>query len=202
MNEFIVVAWQQAQQQSSLEMLAVLLSVAYVVLAARQNSWCWPCAFISTSIFVYLFWETTVIFHMLLNIYYIVMAVIGYLSWNKGKLDSAEALEVKRLSIEQYAILLCSGSGITVLLVIIGSQFFSSEWIWLDAATSVFAVLTTVLTVRKYIDNWFFWMLINPLSGYLMFQNGLNFTTLLMAIYTIMAVYGYFQWKRDLPTEV
>ncbi|MBF7072450.1 nicotinamide mononucleotide transporter [Glaciecola sp. MH2013] len=201
MIEFLQQAWTQAQQQSLLELVAVLLSVAYVVLAAHQNSWCWPCAFISTSIFVFLFWESTLVFNMLLNVFYIVMAVVGYFSWNKGKLLQTEKFIVKALSLDKLAILLCLGVAITVILVMIGSQLFQSEWIWLDAITTVFSIIATILTARKYIDNWYFWMVMNPLSAYLVYKNGLYLTSILMVVFTIMACYGYIKWKSDIPNE-
>jgi nicotinamide mononucleotide transporter len=220
--EFFSLAWQQALQQSLLEAVAVLLSVAYVILAARQNSWCWPCAFVSTTILTYLFWETTLVFHMLLNAYYILMAVVGFLSWNKlsdtnsvengrngDSCDSnnsghshgsnlnesqKQTLQISSLSLYQYGAIIAVGSISTILLVLLGSQFFSSDWIWLDAGTTVFSVLATVLTARKIIDNWFFWLIINPITAYLVYQNGLHLVSLLMIFYTAMSFYGYRQW--------
>lgn len=196
MTEFFSIVVEQFQQQSLLELLAVVLAILYVILAARQNIWCWPCAFIGTGIYVYLFWEVTLVFQMLLNFYYIVMAVVGFLSWKEGKNQSP--LPVTRMNIRIHVLLVIFGTATTIILAKIGNQWFSGDWVWLDAGTAVFSVIATVMTARKKIDNWVYWVIVNPASAYLMYQSGLYLTCLLMLFYTAMSVYGFLNWRKDL----
>jgi nicotinamide mononucleotide transporter len=72
---------EQLAALSWLELIAVVLALAYVWLAARQNIWCWPCAFVSTGIYIWLFWQVSLPFHTLLNVYYLMMAVYGWSKW-------------------------------------------------------------------------------------------------------------------------
>jgi nicotinamide mononucleotide transporter len=195
-TEFLEVALQQFQQQSLLEILAVFLSVLYVVLAARQNIWCWPCAFVSTAIFMYLFWEVSLVFQTLLNFYFIIMAVIGYLSWKVT--DDGPQLKVTRLDLRMHFLLLGVGLAITLVLSELGNHWFSGEWVWLDAGTAVFSVIATVMTARKKIDSWLYWFIINPAIAYLMFQSGFYLTCLLNGLYTAMSVYGFLNWRKEL----
>ncbi len=187
---------EQFQQQSLLELIAVALSVLYVIFAARQSILCWPCAFISTCLFVYLFWDVTLLFQMLLNFYYIVMAIVGYICWRGGK--DKTALKVSTVPFRTHAIVIVLGCAITLLLTFLGNHWFASEWVWLDAGTAVFSVIATVMTARKKIDNWVYWVIINPASGYLMFQSGLYLTSALMLFYTAMAIYGFWNWRKEL----
>jgi nicotinamide mononucleotide transporter len=195
-TEFFDIAAQQFQQQSLLELLAVVLSVLYVILAARQNIWCWPCAFVSTIIFVYLFWEVTLIFQMLLNFYYILMAVVGFLSWKEVK--DKPTLAITRVGVKAHLLLIGVGIAATLLLAKVGEHWFSGDWVWLDAGTAVFSVIATVMTARKKIDNWVYWLVVNPASGYLMFQSGLYLVCLLMFLYTAMSIYGFLNWRKNL----
>lgn len=198
MNEFFQQALEQFAQQSPLEVIAVLLSILYVVFASRQNILCWPCALISTIIYAYLFWETTLIFHMMLNVYYVVMAVVGFVSWSSSKESHAPSLPVSHLSLLSHLYILSAGCLIALLLSLLASQWFTSEWVYLDAGTTVFSVFATVMVARKKIDNWYYWLAVNPLSAYLVYQNGLYPTSLLMIFYTLMSVYGLWQWRKDL----
>lgn len=200
MTEFLDIAAQQFQQQSLLELLAVVLSVLYVILAARQNIWCWPCAFFSTIIFVYLFWEVTLVFQMLLNFYYIVMAVVGFLSWKEVK--DKPTLAITRVDAKVHLLLIVAGVAATLLLAKVGEHWFSGDWVWLDAGTAVFSVIATVMTARKKIDNWVYWLVVNPASGYLMFQSGLYLVCLLMFLYTAMSIYGFLNWRKNLTSEL
>jgi len=195
-TEFFNIAAQQFQQQSLLELLAVVLSILYVILAARQNIWCWPCAFISTGIFVYLFWEVTLVFQMLLNFYYIIMAVVGFLSW-KGVKDRP-SLTITRVDLKIHLLLIAIGCTITLLLAEAAEHWFSGDWVWLDAGTAVFSVIATVMTARKKIDNWVYWLVVNPASAYLMFHSGLYLTCILMFLYTAMSIYGFLNWRKCL----
>jgi nicotinamide mononucleotide transporter len=195
-TEFFDIAMQQFQQQSLLELLAFVLSVLYVVLAARQNIWCWPCAFLGTSIFVYLFWEVTLVFQMLLNFYYIVMAVVGFLSWKQVK--DKPTLAITRVDAKVHILLIFVGCFVTWSLVKAGENWFSGDWVWLDAGTAVFSVIATVMTARKKIDNWIYWLVINPATAYLMLHNGLYLTCILMFLYTAMSIYGFLNWRKYL----
>jgi nicotinamide mononucleotide transporter len=187
---------EQFQQQSLLELIAVALSVLYVIFAARQSILCWPCAFISTGLFMYLFWDVTLLFQMLLNFYYIVMAIVGYMFWQGGK--SKKALKVSTMAISTHAFLIVFGLVITLLLTLLAKHWFASDWVWLDAGTAVFSVIATLLTAGKKIDNWVYWGIINPASAYLMFQSGLYLTCALMVFYTAMSVYGFLNWRKEL----
>ncbi len=78
----------QLAATSFLEGIAVVLAVAYVWLAARQNIWCWPCALVSTGIYTWLFWNVSLPFHTGLNFYYLIMAVYGLMKWRESHADT------------------------------------------------------------------------------------------------------------------
>ncbi len=73
------------QVMSYWEVIAVVLGVAYIVLAMRENSWCWYAAFGSTAIFSWLFFDVSLVMESALNVYYLAMAVYGWYVWNKPK---------------------------------------------------------------------------------------------------------------------
>ena len=193
MQELVSQLQQQLHQQSGLELVAVLLALAYVWLAARQNSWCWPCALLSTAIYTYLFWEVALPFHVVLNAYYIVMAVYGWLQWQG---PASQAKQVKSWSRTHHLlsiVLLILAS--MVLSVSVGSVF-DAQYLYLDASITVFSVFTTVLVAHKVRENWLYWIVIDALSAYLFFAKGLLLTSLLFVLYTLFAAYAYVQWGK------
>lgn len=193
MIELLINQW---QQQSLLEVVAFVLSVAYVCLAAKQNIWCWLCAFISTSIYVYVFYSVSLPFHSALNAYYIAMAVVGFISWYKGK--KATPLQVKALRPRQHIAIIAAGMLLSLVLSVFSSHWFDANWLALDASITVFSVFATVMTARKYIDNWSYWLVLNSAACFLFIQKELFLTALLMIIYTFVAVYGLFEWRKSL----
>ena len=65
-----------------MENLAVILAIGYLLLAIRQNILCWICAALSTSIYIYLFFNAKLYMESLLNLFYFFMAIYGWISWS------------------------------------------------------------------------------------------------------------------------
>ncbi|WP_340678856.1 nicotinamide riboside transporter PnuC [Paraglaciecola sp.] len=184
----------QLKEQSFLELLAVLLALAYVWLAARQNSWCWPCALISTAIYSYLFWEVTLPFHVALNAYYIIMAIYGWRQW-RGPASGTK--QVKSWRVKQHVVSIVLLIIVSILLTKGAGSIFDEEYLYLDASITVFSVFTTVLVAHKVRENWLYWIVIDAVSAYLFFAKGLVLTSLLFVLYTFFAFYAYVQWGKD-----
>ncbi len=81
---------EQLQDSSALEITADLLAIAYLLLAIRQNIWCWFCAAISTAMYVYLFADAKLYMESFLNAFYFVMALYGWTIWYFGKAGTTE----------------------------------------------------------------------------------------------------------------
>ena len=81
-----------------LEVFAVIFAIAYLLLAVRQNILCWYAAFLSTSIYIYLYWDVSLYMESILNIYYLLMAIYGWINWSnrKEKINLSMALLTKK----------------------------------------------------------------------------------------------------------
>ena len=188
----------QLSEQSYLELVAVILALAYVWLAAKQNSWCWPCALLSTAIYTYLFWEVTLPFHVLLNVYYMLMAIYGWRQWQG---PSSKVLPVTSWRGKQHMLciaLLMAGSFLLSKGI---SSVFDEQYLYLDASITIFSLFTTVLVAHKVRENWIYWIVIDLFSAYLFFSKGLILTSLLFLLYTFFAFYAYMQWGKDTQVD-
>lgn len=191
-----------AQAMSYWEVIAVLLGIAYLVLAMRENSLCWYAAFGSTAIFSWLFFDVSLIMESALNVYYLVMAIYGWYVWNKKPQNSAMQNELKpKLPISTWSgkqHLLAIGS---VLVLTFTSGFLLSEnttavMPYLDSFTTWGAVLTTYMVAKKVLENWIYWLVIDALAIYLYIDRELYLTALLMGVYVVMVVFGYVAWLK------
>lgn len=194
MNEFGSQLLQQLSAQSGLEALAVVLALAYVWLAAKQNIWCWPCALFSTAIYSYVFWEVTLPFHAALNAYYMFMAIYGWQQWQK---HCDENVSIQRWPLNRHVFFMVLLSIVSLLLSAAGASLFAAEYLYLDAFITVFSVFATVLVARKVLENWLYWIVIDAVAVYLYLAKGLVLTGFLFVIYSLFAIYGYWQWSKD-----
>ncbi len=180
----------------TLEALAVVLALAYLLLAARENSWCWLCAFISSALYVEILWDVSLLMESVLSIFYVVMAVVGWYEWKRGG-SSHHGVQIVSLQWWHHLVLF----GIALLLAAVNGWllglYTSAAAPFIDSFVSWGSVITTVLVVRKVLENWLYWLLIDGLSAYLYIDRGLYLTALLFGLYLVIVVFGYFQWRRE-----
>ena len=189
-------AIEYAQTMSHWETTAVLLGVAYLVLAMRQSQWCWYAAFGSTAIFSWLFLDVSLLMESALNVYYLAMAVYGWLAWRNGTGDQPE-LPVQRWGLAQHGVAI---GGVVLISLISGwllTHNTHAALPYLDSFTTWGAVLTTWMVTRKVLENWLYWVVIDAAAVYLYIDRGLYLTAVLMAFYVVLASAGFFIWLRD-----
>ena len=181
---------------SAWEMLAVGLAVAYLVLAVRQNRWCWVAAFVSTAIFTALFWGVELLMQSALNVYYMGMAVYGWWQWGRGGRGDGE-LAVTRWRWQAHAGILA----LVVLATLISGHLLrlhtQAAWPYLDSFITWGAVVTTFMVARKVLENWAWWMLINALAVFLFIERSMLLTAGLHLSYLVISVFGWISWYRD-----
>lgn len=189
--------------QSAWEWLAAALGIAYVVLAAKESAWCWPAAFVSTLIYTLLFWQGQLPMQSLLNLYYLSMAVYGWQQWrSKPFASNKNTLEISQKSL-----------GFNLVFISLGAlaSFFLGTWMkaetlsiapFLDAGVMVFSVMTTYLMVKKVLDNWIYWLIIDSVAIVLYWQNGYYATVIMFIVYILIAFYGYIEWRKTYSQNV
>jgi len=62
-------------------------------------------------------------------------------------------------------------------------------------------VITTYLVAKKFLENWLYWIVIDSVSIPLYLDRGLPLTALLFAVYVVIAIAGYFSWKKHLVSD-
>lgn len=190
------------------EAVAVVLALAYLVLAMRRSLWCWLCALISTAIYIVLMIQAGLIMDTLLQAYYLVMAVYGYFEWRRGMQPSGEVAVVS-WSLREHGLALLVVAVATVLNAWLLQ--YAMDWLaakgmehvlkirspWLDSLVTWGSVLTTWMVARRVIENWLYWIVVDSLAAYLYYSRGLTATAALSIVYVFMVVRGYMMWRKQ-----
>jgi len=185
----------EVRANSLLELAAVLFAIAYLILAVRQNIACWYAAFISTTIFLYVFWQVNLYMESGLQVYYLAMAVYGFWHWRHSH-DEGAALPVSTWRIAWHV---CAISFIAVATLISGYLLTDTDQrlAYVDSFTTWGSVVTTFMVTRKILENWIYWLVIDGVSIFLYLDRELYFTALLFAAYIVIIFFGWFAWLRD-----
>jgi nicotinamide mononucleotide transporter len=179
------------------EILAVALALVYLVLAIRQNIWCWAAAALSTLLYLFIMWQARLYMESVLQLFYLAMAVYGWHQWRRGGDDGAE-LKVSTWPVRRH--LLAIGS--VLLLVFVSGELLTrysdAALPFLDSLTTWGAIVATYMVARKILENWIYWFVIDAVSIALYIDRELFFTAVLFGVYLVMIVIGYRSWRASM----
>ncbi len=197
MNEIIQFLNQTTFNWSVVESIAVIFSVIYVILAAKQNIWCWAAAGISVILYIYICFTAQLYPETGLQIFYLMMAIYGYYNWNKNNGN----LQIKQWTTSKHLLLILAGSIFAFLMGFYFVTYTDSKIPIVDSFTTVFSIISTYMVTKKILENWLYWIVIDAVSVYLYFSRDLHLTSLLFIAYTIIAIAGYFTWLNNKTSD-
>lgn len=177
-----------------LESVAVFFGIIYVVLIAKNRISGWAFGIISSfvSIFLFIFYAK-LYSEALLYSFYVIAGFYGWYNWSRQK----EAKEVYCMSLKIHLIIIAIGIGLSLLLYWTMTYLFTgAEKPLVDAFTTIFSFIATYLATKKWIGNWIYWIIIDLISTWLYFSRELEIYALLMLVYSVIAVFGYMEWKK------
>ncbi|MDX1481357.1 MAG: nicotinamide riboside transporter PnuC [Woeseiaceae bacterium] len=196
MTDFVGQVLREADALSILELVAFLLGGLYLLLAIRESIWCWLCAFISSSIFAYLFFRSYIYMDAALQIFYAAMAIYGWYRWRGGGGGSSE-VPVLRWPFAPHAIALSAVLVASLLSGFLLERHTDARYPYIDSATTFASLWATFLVARKVLENWWYWLVIDSVSIAIYVERGLEFAALLFAVYVVMIPFGLVAWTRS-----
>lgn len=180
---------------------ATITAILYVILAARENIFCWPFGVASSALSVMVYFESKLPFEGVLNIGYCLLGIYGWWEWRSRKRAGAaeeSSLPVINVSLRTALLLAVAGIAGSLACGWISKHYNTSSLPWADSAITVFSIIATWMTAKKMIENWLLWVLIDAAAAIIYFIKGpeLYLFGLLFIVYTFIAVAGYFAWKK------
>lgn len=191
-------AFEQARSFSWIDWTATITAIIYVVLAARENIWCWFWGIISCSLWAY---ASFVFYHLwmdaLLQIFYIVMAFVGIYQWKSSQHNESVKLTT-HLSLREHLFYWAFIIPATFLFGYFFANYTSAAATYADAFTTILSVAATIILVQKKLETWLYWILADSLYVWLYGRQGAYLFAILMVIYVVIATDGYFRWRRQM----
>ena len=183
-----------------LELFAVVMAVAYLLLAIRQNIWCWFCAGVSTSIYVWLFFDAKLYMESGLNAFYFVMAIYGWYVWMSGRSEGHERPVVvwpprTHVIAIAFAVLASMASGYLL------ETRTDAAFPYVDSLTTWGAIWATFLVARKVLENWWYWLVIDIASVFIYWTRDLELTSMLFVLYVVMIPFGIVSWSKSMREQ-
>lgn len=198
MNSFINSIFEGIVQTSYLEWIAILCSLLYLYFAIKELIICWLFAFVSSAIYAYLCFTFQLHIETFLQLFYVGMAIYGYINWNKQKED----VPIQKWKPAYHLINIISATIMSIILAVLFKTYTDQASPYLDAFTTCFSLAATFMVAKKVLENWIYWIIVDSLLVVLYFDRGLKMSSVLMVIYVFMAIKGYLAWKKHYQQKI
>jgi nicotinamide mononucleotide transporter len=182
------------------EILGFIFGVIYIIFSIRKSILLWPIGLISSAAYIAVFAKSTLYADMLLQVYYLLVSIYGWYFWLKGKskVDLKVKIEISTISLFQWFIVILSTIFLTFCLYLPFKLYTNaSNPLW-DGFVTAGSVIATFMLARKLIEQWLIWIVVDFASSALFYYKKLYLTTILFIIYSVLAIIGYYKWKKDL----
>ena len=178
-----------------IEIVAVLLGIANIVLIIRRSVWNFPVAIVMVALYFIIFRDAKLYSDAGLQIFFAAINLYGWWSWNRNKDDSG-VISVRRLPATGYALWI-TGSILAIWAwgAIMHAETDASYPYW-DASVAMLSILGQILMTRRFVENWHYWIIVNIISIPLYIVKDLHLTAGLYGLFLVLAVAGLVEWRK------
>ncbi|MBO3117876.1 nicotinamide mononucleotide transporter [Winogradskyella sp. DF17] len=198
--DFFLEAYRQTPTfQIVLEAIAFVFGVASVWFAKQENILVYPTGIICTVITVYLLYINTYLGDMMMNLYYSIMSIYGWWNWSRKK-NGNYLIPISRTSFKEKIIGLCLFALTIIITYVVYKAFDYTIELpnYIDIVTSGIFFTAMWYMANKKLENWTLWIIGDLVTVPLYAYRGLGMLSLQYLIFTILAIYGYNEWKKSL----
>lgn len=186
-----------------LELTAIIFGLLSVWFAKKDTIWVFPTGIINTAIYTYLLWKWSLLGDTMINFYYVLMSFYGWYHWTRKK-DNVVEFPISSMTFYEKKVSIVLFIG-TVAFVIAVYTFFDKFTHWtsyIDTLVTGIFFVGMWLMARRKIENWILWIIGNIISIPMYFVKGYSFTSIQYLIFTIIAVFGYLEWKKTIQQKI
>jgi nicotinamide mononucleotide transporter len=181
---------------SIIEVIAVVLGIANILLVARRSIWNFPVALVMVTLYARIFWDAKLYSDAGLQGFFFAVNLYGWWSWRTNKAEAGEVV-VERLA----PTALFAWIGGSVLAVAgwgtIMARLTDASLPYADSSVAMLSVAAQLLMTWRKLENWYWWIVVNIISVGLYAVKGLYLTTGLYALFLVLAVWGLISWRKS-----
>lgn len=183
-----------------LEIVGTIVGIIYLWLEYRASIYLWIAGIVMPAIYLFVYYEAGLYADFGINVYYLLAAIYGWIAWRMGRQGEECDLPItympRRYFVPLFLLFLILFLGIAWLLM----NHTDSTVPLTDSFTTALSVIGMWMLARKYLQQWWVWIVVDVVSAMLYVYKDLYFTAILYALYAIIAIFGYLKWKKMMKT--
>ncbi len=178
-----------------IEIIAVVFSLACIVLAVKKHFLNWPVGIIGTAAYMVLFYREKLYADMMLQLVFISQGIYGWYNWTR-KQQNTETIEVEHLSVTQRIYTLLFIAGFYTLWFLILYNYTDASTPYVDALAATISLTANWLMAKKRTDNWILWILVDIIYIFLFYYKGLYLSSVTYTVFLILSIKGFIDWNK------
>jgi nicotinamide mononucleotide transporter len=182
-----------------LELAANIMTAICIFLAGRNSVHTWWTGIISSILFGVLFYTSQLYADATLQVFFIVTGAIGWYGWSKT--SNAEPLPISSSTAKTLVGMLGIAVVTAALYGWLLHSFTNAYAPWIDSTVLTFSVVAQLLLMRRSVQNWHVWVLVNTLSVPLFWSRELYLTSILYGFFWVNAIVSLVHWKKLMKVQ-
>lgn len=193
-------------KDSPAAVINAVCGILYTIFAGKGKISCYFFGLAGSGCYIYLTFNNALWGNLLLYLcYYIPMQILGIFKWKQHLKQTTKEIIKTRLAKSELA-KLTAVSIIGCLTAIVLLRHYGDSSPIIDGITTALSIVGMYLTVKRCIEQWIVWMIVNGLSAIMwlniVIHGAKAYATVIMwSVYFILAIYFYYMWKKELETQ-
>lgn len=180
---------------NAIEIIGFVTAVLGIYLTAKKNIIAWPILILSSLAYAYFFFEIKLYADSCLQFFFVATSIFAWINWKKN-IESDQAFVVRKISIKNISglLLLIVFSGVIIAKLL--TKFSDATYAEYDSILFSASIVASILSAKMFLENWYFWIVINLSYIVLYIYKEAYLTALLYTILVALAVLGLREWKK------
>ena len=185
-----------------LDITTTVLGLAYIIFEYKASLWMWAVGFLMQALGIVLYYQKGLYADCGMEFYYLSMTVYGYWRWlskspklgdDKGLTKPLAITHFPKKAIGYWILVICAIWALIYWLLV---TFTNSNVPLADSFTTALSIVGIWALAHKYLEQWFIWIAVDVVTCVLYFYKDIPFKASLYALYVVIAIAGYFKWRR------
>jgi len=191
-----------SQNLQAIEIISVLCSLIFIGGIIKHKIWAWWFGIIASALAAVLFYYSNLFSEVYLQVFYAVLGFYGWWRWKSiGEKAGSDKSGITDWTFKTQVIVILSGYILVLVSGTLFEKYTRADYPYVDAFTSVFGMIATIMEARKIFSCWYYWIVINGVSIWLYFQKDLEVYGMLAIVFTTLSIWGYFEWSKIIRLE-
>ncbi len=179
-----------------MDVAGTVLGLLYLYLEMKENIWMWIVGSIMPLIYIVVLYRAGIYADCGMEVYYFLAGLYGLFYWLTGRTKEGRAVAISHTPRKLKTMLYFYALVLWMVLGTFLDKCTDSTVPYIDGFSTSLSIIGLWMLSRKYIEQWWVWLVVDLVSTGLYIYKGIYGRSLLYGIYTVMAFYGYFVWKR------